>query len=332
MYGGKKDSGANCADFGWEDVWTCDGTEYVNGLGSGADRHEGYLEFRAAMRAVDPQILVGAVGVDDPAGWSNWGDKVISAAGNDLDFYIVHLYAFSSTPPNAESVLSLPQKTWGRVMGNLNTAFDRSAGGRRVPVAVTEYNLVAFQDLDTGQLMRRAVNTLFIADTIGQMAKHGVSFANQWALANGQAENGTDYGLINADTSERNPAYYAFLLWSRFGTELLPVTSSLSADTTLSVYAGRDTNGTITLLTINKSAVPLQVNITIEPALGPLRGEVDTVVADSLEAQEIRLNGQANPVDTFADAPSQTLGQLDGPFIQTFAPFSITLIRLHPTS
>ena len=25
-------------DFGWEDVWTCDGTEYVNGIGSGSER------------------------------------------------------------------------------------------------------------------------------------------------------------------------------------------------------------------------------------------------------------------------------------------------------
>jgi hypothetical protein len=332
VYGGKKGAGGGCADWGWEDVWTCDGTEYVKGIGSGANRHEGYLEFRAAMLAVDPQIQVGAVGVDDPKGWSNWGDKVISAAGADLDFYIVHLYAFSSTPPTAESVLGMPQRTWARVMGNLNAAFDRVGGGRRVPVAITEYNLVAFQDLDKGQLMLRAVNALFIADTIGQMAEHGVSIANQWALANGKAENGTDYGLIDADTYMRNPQYYALLLWSRFGNELLPVSSSLSAETTLSVYAGHDADGSITLLAINKTNHPIDANVQIEPTSGQFHGEVDTLQADSLDAQDVRFNGVINPPDPVSNTSAQPIGPLSNPFKQTFPPFSITLIRLLPTT
>lgn len=332
VYGGKKGAGTGCVDWGWEDVWTCDGTEYVKGIGSGANRHEGYLEFRAAMRAVDPQIQVGAVGVDDPKGWSNWGDKVISAAGADLDFYIVHLYAFSNTPTNAESVLGMPQRTWARVMSNLNAAFDRVGGGRRVPVAVTEYNLIAFQDLDKSQLMLRAVNALFIADTIGQMAEHGVSIANQWALANGKAENGTDYGLIDADTNKRNPQYYALLLWSRFGNELLPVSSSLSAETTLSVYAGREADGSITLLAINKTDRPIGANVQIEPASGQFRGEVDTMQAASLEAQDVRFNGVLNPSDPLSSVLAQSIGPLSSPFKQTFPPFSITLIRLSPTT
>jgi hypothetical protein len=51
VYGGK--SGKGCTSFGWEDVWTCDGTEYVDGR----DGHQGYRDFRTAMRAVDPTIL-----------------------------------------------------------------------------------------------------------------------------------------------------------------------------------------------------------------------------------------------------------------------------------
>ena len=96
---------------------------------------------------------------------------------------------------------------------------------RTVPIAITEYNMVAFQDADNERLMASALNLLYIADTIGQMATHGVTIANQWNLANGKAANGTDYGLLDADTGARNPSYYALALWARFGDELLRPTS-----------------------------------------------------------------------------------------------------------
>ena len=61
VYGGTPGSGgAECAAWGWEDVWTCSGTEYVNGAGD----HAGFTAFRTAMRAVDSTIQVGAVGVN----------------------------------------------------------------------------------------------------------------------------------------------------------------------------------------------------------------------------------------------------------------------------
>ena len=95
VYGGKPDAGGDqCADFGWEDVWTCDGTDYV----VGDETHDGYLAIREAMRAVDPDIEVGAVGVADPASWSDWGNEVIAAAGEELDFYVVHQYGFDESP------------------------------------------------------------------------------------------------------------------------------------------------------------------------------------------------------------------------------------------
>ncbi len=92
-----------------------------------------------------------------------------------------------------------------------------------VPIAVTEHNLVAFIDGDDEQLMTKAVNAFYLAETIGQMATNGVTIANQWNLANGRGANGTDYGLIDAQTHQRSPAYYAMALWSRFGDELVEV-------------------------------------------------------------------------------------------------------------
>ena len=55
VYGAKEEAGPDCASWGWEDVWTCDGIEYVDGT----DEHDGFLRFREAMRAVDADIDVG---------------------------------------------------------------------------------------------------------------------------------------------------------------------------------------------------------------------------------------------------------------------------------
>lgn len=326
VYGARQQTGGPaCAPFGWENAWTCDGTEYVNGVGSGATRHEGYLEFRAAMRAVDSTIRVGAVGVADPSSWSNWGNKVIAAAGDELDYYVVHEYPYWSAPISFEEALAKPQQTWHTVKTNLQAAF----GGRNVPIFVNEYNLFALQDQDNGQWMTRAVNALFIADTIGQMAQHGFATANQWALMNGTASNGTDYGLMNADTYARSVQYYVFPLWSRFGTQMLPVTATLPATTTLSVYAGRINATTFSLLAINKTANA--INATIELAgVGIVTGGlVDAVRANSLNDQSVTFNGVANPSDDLSSAPPAPLTSMGNPLTYTFAPYSITLLRMN---
>ncbi|MCB8945998.1 MAG: alpha-L-arabinofuranosidase [Ardenticatenaceae bacterium] len=328
IYGGKGDSGTDCVPFGWEDVWTCDGTEYVNGLGEGTDRKEGYLEYREAMQAVDPAILVGAVGIPIQDDWKDWGNEVIAAAGDVMDFYIIHQYAFFD-PPNAyATVLAEPFTTWPTIMADVQAAFDQYADGREVPVAVTEYNLFSVQDQDNEQLMTRMVNALFMADTVGQMAANGVQIAAQWDLSNGQAGNGTDYGLIHADTYQRYPQYYAYKLWSHFGSELLPVSTSVPADTVLSVYAGRLDEATLTILAINKTGEPIASAILLADTAVFQTATADVLTADSLDAQTITFNGQTNPAVDFSNAPSLPLPITDNPFTYTFAPYSITLLQL----
>lgn len=328
IYGAKPSAGPNCAPWGWEDTWTCDGTEYVLGKTSGATRYEGYLEFRAAMRAVDPEILVGAVGVGAPDEWSAWGNKVIAAAGASLDFYSVHVYPFEGEGVQAERVLDRPQHLWGPMMRQIDAAFDRYGAGRRIPVAVTEYNLFAGVDQDAYGLQRRMVNAIFIVDSLGQMAEHGVAIANHWNLVNGITSTDSDYGLLHPDTGQPHAPYYAFVLWSRFGSTLLPVSSPFAPEHELSVYAGRDSTGALTLLAINKTGEPISTEVSFEGVSGTLSGTLDTITADGLEATEVRFNDVARPSPSFADAPSERIGPLEGPFEQTFAPFSISLLRL----
>ncbi len=329
VYGTKKSLGGNlCWDWGWEDAWTCDGTEYVNGKGTGASRHEGYLEFRNAMRAIDSTIQVGAVGMPDANDMSGWGNKVIAAAGTSLDFYVVHEYAYSSTLNDYSAVLAEPHGRWRTIKTNLQNAFNANAAGRQAPIFVDEYNLFAVQDVDNGQLMTRAVNALFIADTIGQIAQNGFAAANQWDLMNGSPANGTDYGLMNADTYARTPQYYVFPLWSRFGAQMVPVTSTLAATSTLSVYAGRVDATTYSLIAINKTGSPITATIHLAGVSSIVSGTVDVVRANALSDQAVTFNGVANPANDLSNAPSSSLASTGNPITYTFAPYSITLLRM----
>jgi hypothetical protein len=218
VYGAKPSmGGSNCAAWGWSDIWTCDANEYMLGKGSGTTRHEGYLEFRTAMRRVDPSIQVGAVGVPQPGEWWEWGNKVLEKGGTNVDFYIIHSYGYDKQPASAATILPRPFELWKGIIPPTIAAFDKLGAKRRIPIAVTEYNMAAFQDLDNAQLMTRAVNALFMADMVGQMAFHGAAMANQWNLANGKAGNGTDYGLIDSQTGNRAPQYYALKLWTTMG-------------------------------------------------------------------------------------------------------------------
>ena len=81
VYGAVSSAGPDCATWGWEEVWTCEGTEYVEG---DAD-HDGFRRFRQAMVDVDPDIEVGAVGVGARGQWSDWDNEVMAVAAGDIE-------------------------------------------------------------------------------------------------------------------------------------------------------------------------------------------------------------------------------------------------------
>jgi len=333
VYGSKPATGgALCQSWGWEDLWTCDGTEYVNGVNG----HAGYTAFRNAMRAVDATIQFGAVGLYPANDYNNWGNKVLAAAGATMDYYDIHPYAYTNLPATFAEALAQPETVWPAIRADLNNAFTANAGNRQIPVGVTEYNIVAVQENDNGQWLTRAANGLFIADTIGQMIKNGFVMGNQWDLANGRAGNGTEYGLMHVDNSWfRSPQYYVYPLWSRFGGQMLPTTSTLNAATQLSVYGGRIDATTVTLLAINKTSAPVTGTIILDGASSALNisgGSADVVKATTLSDQAVTYNNVSNPADNLSDAPALPLGAAGSAVTYLFAPNSLTLLRLQTTA
>lgn len=275
VYGGRPESGGDeCASFGWEDVWTCDGTEYT----LGTDEHDGYLTIRAAMVAVDPSIEVGAVGVPIPDEWGDWGNEVIEAAGDDLDFYVAHRYGFNESP-EPPIAIERPQLLWPVIGSELRTRLDAD-----IPIAVTEYNLISFAAGDTARSMSAAFNALYIADSIGQMAQSDISIANQWNMANGRTDSGADYGLIDADTYEPFPQYFAMQAWAGAGTTLLEATVD---DDSVHLYPTRHDDGRLTVVIVNLNDQPVTIDLEIVSSAltGPM--SVKSAVATDLRAETL---------------------------------------------
>jgi len=329
-----------CQSWAWEDTWTCDGFEYVNGVGIGSSRREGYLEFKEAMQFVDPTIVLAAVGFEYPgtpsdtgSNWqtyAGWGSRVISAAGDDLDMYSIHPYPYYNLPSSMSATLSSPQTFWPTIISGIRNAFNAYANGRQAPIAVTEFNLVSVSSQDNNQWMTRAVNMLFLADSLGQAAQTGAAMFAQWDLANGRdTKNGTEYGLMHEDNNYyRAPQYYVYPLWSRFGSYMLPVTSTASPSTELSVYAGWVNSTTVSLLAVNKTNRPVTATITVS-GFGPLIGGVAyEVKANSLMAQSVTYNGSADPSDNLSESPASF--SASGHSVMRVLPaYSVVLLHLY---
>ena len=170
----------------------------------------------------------------------------------------------------------------------------------------------------------------FVAESIGQMASAGVAMATHWNLANGRAENGTDYGMIDVRDQHRNPQYYGLAMWNEFGEHMLAVHDSDSTDS-LSAYAARSTNGEVTLLAVNRASEPIEVTIELDGADGSWSAVVDELEAVSLTDADVRFNGSSNPNVELTEPPARELGQVSSTFGHTLPPLSVSLLRLEPS-
>jgi hypothetical protein len=314
VYGGKPSASGDCSEFGWEDVWSCDGTEYAVGTA----RNDGFLAFREAMLAVDPDIEVGAVGVAPTDAWSGFGDEVLRAVGDDLDFYIVHDYGFDRSP-SPEGAVARPGEEWPALLDGLAAI--------EVPIAITEYNLVSFQDGDSRARMNQFVNAFYLTDTIGRLADGGVAIANQWNLMNGSPENGTDYGMLDAATGEANPSYVASLLWRRMLGDLVFVGGDGAG---LRLFATRGDDGVVNVLALNTAPTQASVELAVRNGATQYSVVADEVVAPSLESDDATFNGISIEAGGFVEAPSTDRGTVADVAMQTFEPFSITRLQYTP--
>jgi hypothetical protein len=260
-----------------------------------------------AMKKVDPDIYVGAVGVDTDDGgeWTGffwWMRGLLPELKGKADYLILHQYFM--WPFNGDTYLNPTNETF---LGNLHKVTDAysSAGAmvdkyaateKGIPVALTEFNLVNASPEPEIQLL----NGLFTAEVLGEHIKAGYVASNYWDWKNGLDKklHGDMAMLASDDPSTPDatprPSYYAYALYSRaFGDKMV---ASESSDPSVKVYASRFSGGEVGLVVVNENDRNQTVtfDLTGFTAKGKLMGWVLT--GKGLNEKQVSWNGEAGPI------------------------------------
>ncbi len=304
----------------WETTWTHDPRAYAEGDAT----HDGFNDFCRAMKAVDPTIKIGLVGLTNRTEYNGWFNTVLTYADRDCtDFVSLHRYALGPSNTDTAALLADPPIAWPTIFTNVRAAMNEHFG-RELPIFVTEYNSY-FTESPAPAV--QAVNLLFLADTLGQLAVNGAAGANHWDVMNNRTSNGGDYGILLVDENfRRQPSYYLFPLWAKMGDQLLAASSNNSS---LRVYATREgEEGHLTVMVINQGP-SREVTLRLENAIP--RGstmQAWQAVGAGLNATDVTWNGQTNPPDDLSLVPPLSL-PISGTAAQLTLPgTSVTVLRI----
>ncbi|HTR41601.1 MAG TPA: hypothetical protein VMH87_08305, partial [Pseudomonadales bacterium] len=207
-------------------------------------------------------------------GWTPVVLATFKKLGVYPDFLIYHYYPLytsagadsSDSDPLllqvADNTCPLTHSDWASAAANLRRQISDYLGapGTNIELCVTENNS------DSGAQGKQStgiVNALYMADSLGQLMKTEFNALIWWDLRNGQGSNGDfdptlygwhtygDYGIMGG-TATLYPTSYAMKLLQSFvrgGDSVLDASSDYLL---LSDYAAYRTNGTLTVLVINK--------------------------------------------------------------------------------
>jgi alpha-L-arabinofuranosidase len=345
-YGGGKEGGKGCLPGGgWETTYTCDPAEYLDGLGSGAGRFDGFVATRALMKSLFPAVQVGAPIADtihdksaNPCcGWNDtyvpYAQNLLRLGSGVIDFLNVHEYLINR-PTNDVEMSALPQAHWSALTGRINALMDQFAG-RRIPLYQSEYALYPVVSNDANDKRSNWVlNGLVMADSLGTLDALGYVGANQFNMFSSAQGNNIYYGLLRNDGSyTRTPTYWATLLWSRFGNQVAATSSTFDNKSTLSVYGGKTADGQISLYVINKSTSTQTANLQFQGVAGVNRVVTDAATSAGLHEWSMTFNGNDNPANDLSNAPSTTRSFAStSSVVSSFPPGSMTLLRFTPSA
>jgi hypothetical protein len=241
----------------------------------------------AAMKAVDPTIVVGVV-LTAPGSWPDgvtsagspqaWNQTVLSALGNQVGFADVHWYPQNPstvTPPGPTDAGLLGDSSQiPTIVSSLRSTLSQYTGSTSTPIMVTETNSVSS---NPGKQTLSIVNALFLDQDYLGWLQSGVASVDWWQIHNGivtTGDNGSslygtanygDYGILSdascgtvggsqvcepaADTPY--PAYYGMKLLGQFAKPGDTLVSATSSQSLVQSYAVKAADGSLRVLLVN---------------------------------------------------------------------------------
>ncbi|MDW8106437.1 MAG: alpha-L-arabinofuranosidase [Armatimonadota bacterium] len=253
------------------------------------------------MRAVDPTIKIGVVGVPNEHefpqrfsvtnprtgqsqnGWTAVLLHRLNSLGVVPDFFDIHIYPQQAGREDDAFLLDDP-RTWDEIISRTRQILRDYLGqqaGNQVMIFVTENNSVA---QNPGKQTTSMVNALYMADSWARAILAGADAYAWWDLHN-SAETGNnnsprlygwrnwgDYGIVAAGypsgvgdpLNTPYPTFFAAQLMLRFARPGDVLMRASSDNPMLSVYAVRTPNGKGRLLVINKMrSTPITAEIRL---------------------------------------------------------------------
>jgi alpha-L-arabinofuranosidase len=226
---------------------------------------------------------------------------------------------------------------WAGAASNLRNQISDYIGspGTNIELCVTENNS------DSGAQGRQStgiVNALYMADSLGELMKTEFNSLIWWDLRNGPDRKGDfgpslygwrthgDYGIMGGTTTLYPTSYAMKLLQSfvRGGDSVLDASSDYLL---LSDYAVRRTNGSLTLLVINKD---LAANITGQIILDNFLTAANASVQTYGIAQDEAM--RTNAAAPLRDVAVANFPNASSNFTYSFPPGSMTLFTFTPAA
>jgi alpha-N-arabinofuranosidase len=319
-----------------------------------------YVQFKNAMKAIDPTISVGAVitadedsypasgeSVTNPvtgvshSGWTAILFSTLASLGVAPDSVSLHNYGNGGSPYSDPIVLHYPQQWTTTATGirTMLTDYFGASNSASVQLANTESNTTGY---NTGKQMTSIVDGLYYADFEGALMQTEFVGNIWWDLHNGADTSGVldpslygwrlyaDYGVLSVGSGNPGdlvantpyPAYYAMKLISKFARSGDTVVAASSSYINLTAYAVQQANGTLALLVVNKDP-----NRTV-PATIALNGfysaPTATLYQYGLAQDTAQSHGQS------VDLARTTVAAGGISFAQEFPPYSMSVLQLSP--
>jgi hypothetical protein len=213
--------------------------------------------FAAAMKAVDPSIKIGGVltglnGVGDVADQTrNWDRNVLTTAGVNMDFAVLHWYVNSNNSINTVLNATDDLPAFFQATRNKINTYVGPGEANRIDLHMTEFGYF-------GTLNNPIIDGVFAANTYATALADGVKSVHWLELSK-------DSFLGDAAAQTRGPVFHGIQAFSHIAQSGAEFVNTTSSNGNIEVHSTRLPDGRVGLLIANlnsSGASSVNVNVT----------------------------------------------------------------------